>query len=60
MKKTPIQRLEEINKYLHYQLIVKCTNCDYSGSVSILRNTLVESHQCPNCGCKSLIKNNKY
>jgi len=39
-----------------YKTYAKCTNCDYSGIVDVTKGTILGSHECPSCECKSLKK----
>lgn len=39
-----------------YTLNVICSNCDWDGSVAILRGVLLVNRECERCGCTTLRK----
>jgi DNA-directed RNA polymerase subunit RPC12/RpoP len=43
----------------NYKTEATCKNCDFSGEVGIPKGAKIEDCDCPNCGCKNLVKNER-
>lgn len=42
-----------------YEVVVHCGNCGWEGKVEIHKGKLVDSKECPSCGCKKLYLRNE-
>lgn len=45
---------------INYEMIGKCSNCDFKGYVLIPQGFEIKHALCPKCGCKKLSKSNWY
>ena len=46
----------ELNDTEYYEVSVACSNCGYTGNISIKKGTPITEEKCLHCKCKTLIR----
>lgn len=55
MKKPIINKGEKEKNILYwYEVDIDCSNCGFSGEISILKGRTVYEKLCPKCGCYTI------